>query len=180
MKIQLPPTQRKCLSILTDPIPAALVITTRALRSPANYFCSQFCRASLFLMWNSPDPFQTNSLNPGASFLIVFYFISSIFFCSEKSEVNTETGIISEPEEQRDSITEYHQIVGTGLVLCLAKCCLKCLYWGWKKEKKHLFKVILSVPELFCSILRVQSFHAALQIFVSFFSRLQTLFHLAM
>lgn len=68
-------------------------------------------------MWNSPDPFQTNSLNPGASFLLVFYFISSIFFCSEKSEiVNTETGIISE----------------------------------------HLFKVILSVPELFCSILRVQ------------------------
>lgn len=89
-------------------------------------------------MGQRPHPFQTNSLKPGTPFSIIFYRYHFFFFllrgkwnCEYRDRNNFWTW-------WADGITDNHQIVRTGLVPCLVRHCLKCLYWGGKREKTPL------------------------------------------
>jgi len=119
--IWLPPAQGNCLYFLPGPSPIAKGITT----STANDFCSQFNWASLFLTWDRVlTLFKPTHFNPDTPFSIIFYFITNIFFSAQwKVKLWIQKVIISEPDEQGDSITDNKQNVGTGLVNCLARHC---------------------------------------------------------
>lgn len=122
----------------------------------------------------SPDPSQTNSLNPDTPFSIIIYFVTKTFFCLVESQfANTEIIMISDTDEWRDSIIE-NRVWKLSHALEPDQTCLECVTEvekGKNPLQTHLTMQEFSISYLFCSTPSMQRVSVLLSHFLEIFSK---------